>query len=553
VGKIPDPGGTHPYDKTKSPFEETQVNTKIIWSLLLPTLLATSALAQGSSGDPAIAGVAQPRPQPSEVLKVTRYADDGGEGTFRWALEKNNAKPGHYRIELTAIGQGPYVIRTLNELPPIKGPVVIENIDFARNGTYVTIDGAEYVGGNADPVDCPGAVPGQYGTNVRSTTKPGLILRDTQGVELRGLEVRNFCIGILINRASGNLIRDNRIVHNTGGTGIMMTGDDGSGNSTSTTTIHNKILNNQFIDNGDALEATRGAAFNLIADNFITSSEQNNKEPSQGLEMLWGNDNMIVHNHWENLSDGVQLNWGNRNYISGNTFVGLSSAVTLSGSGNIVSGNVMHDNRVAVSLRPQAEAGPDGAVGRNRVLGPAVNTITANAMYDNGKDIKRCFAGGSCLPEQSGAIVFNVPGLEHGKFVGNRGGGVESDAAKLETICALDGQVAGCEPSPNHGQAAPKLLTATLTNKGSVHVKGAFEGQPDTLYRVELFANLTKAANDAERYVGFIQVPVDARGKGSFVFQVNDIDAAKAEGFTATVTTADGATSPLSAPLALNR
>jgi 3-dehydroshikimate dehydratase len=269
--------------------------------------------------------------------------------------------------------------------------------------------------------------------------------------------------------------------------------------------------------------------------------------------MLWGNDNMIVHNHWENLSDGVQLNWGNRNYISGNSFVGISSAVTLSGSGNIVSGNIMHGNRVAVSVRPQAEPGPNGAFGQNRVLGPAVNTITANSMYDNGRDIKRCFAGGDCLPDQSGAIVFNVPGLEHGKFIGNRGGGVESDPTRLETICALDGQVAGCEPSPNHGQTPPKLLAARPGNQGGADVKGEFEGQPDTLYRVELFANATTAAGNAEHYVGFIQVPVDAQGKGGFTFQVNSADAAKAAGFTATVTTADGATSPLSAPLAFNK
>ncbi len=524
------------------------MSIKTTYSLLALALLATPAFAQ-SSTDPAIAGVAQPRPAPSEVLKVTSYADDGSEGTLRWALEKNNANPGHYRIELSAIGKGPYVIKTKSELPPIKGPVVIENVDYTRSGTYVAIDGVDYVGGNADPQDCPGAVPGQYGTNVRTTTKPGLILRDTQGVELRGLEVRNFCIGILVNRASGNLIHDNRIVHNTGGSGIMLTGDDGKGNSTATTTVHNKILRNTFIDNGDAMEATRGSAFNLIADNFITSTDKDNKEPSQGLEILWGNDNTVIHNHFDNMSDGVQLNWGNRNFISGNTFTRESSAVTLSGSGNIVSGNIMHGNRVAVSVRPQAAPGPDGTIGKNRVLGPAVNTITANVMYDNGKDILRCFAGGDCLPDQKGAIVFNVPGLEHGKFIGNRGGGVESDPSKLETICALDGNVAGCEPSPNHGQTAPKLLAKLTGSKGGVGVKGEFSGQPNTLYRVELFANSTPGETEAEHYIGFIQVPVDAQGKGSFVFPVEASDAAKALNYTATVTTVDGATSPLSAPL----
>lgn len=514
-------------------------------SLLALALLATPAFAQ------TLAGPALPRGVQT-VLKVTSYADDDAEGTLRWAIQRNNADPGHYRIELSAIGTAPYVIRPTHELPPIKGPVVIENVDFARNGTYVAIDGSAYVIGPGTRA-CPGAVEGQFGTNVRTTTKPGLILRDTEAVEIRGLEISNFCIGILVNRASGSLIHDNRIVGNKGGAGIMVTGDDGKGNATATTTLHNKILNNRFINNGDAMEMTRGAAFNLIAGNFITSNDKDNEEPSQGLEILWGNDNVVVHNHWENLSDGVQLNWGNRNYISGNTFTGISSAVTLSGTGNRVEGNTMIGNRVAVSVRPQAEPGQDAAPGRNRVSGPAINTISANVMIDNGKDIRRCFAGGSCLPDLKGAIVFDVPGLEHARFVGNRGGGVESDPSKLETICALDGKVEGCEPSPNHGQAAPHLLSTLAADHGSVGVRGEFKGIPDSLYRVELFANSKPGMTEAERYLGFIQVPVDSKGHASFVFPMVSADVSNAANVTATVTTADGATSPLSAPLALHR
>ncbi|AVH39831.1 hypothetical protein AL532_27785 [Pseudomonas monteilii] len=39
----------------------------------------------------------------------------------------------------------------------------------------------------------PSALPGQFGTHVRSTTRPGLAVRDTQGVHLSGVEVHNFC------------------------------------------------------------------------------------------------------------------------------------------------------------------------------------------------------------------------------------------------------------------------------------------------------------------------------------------------------------------------
>ncbi|MFT4076079.1 MAG: NosD domain-containing protein [Asticcacaulis sp.] len=503
----------------------------------MKTLLITTALAVFAM--PALAQ--SPAFAPKTTLAVTSAADDGSAGTLRWAIEQNNLNPGQYRI---ALSSGLGVIKPGHELPPILGPVIIEGTDYAKTGAYAVIDGSAYVIGDGARA-CPGAVPGQYGTNVRTTTNPGLILRDTHGVEIHGIEVRNFCIGILINRASDNDISDNRIVGNKGGAGIMLTGDDGKGNSTATTTNHNKILRNTFLNNGDAMEATRGAAFNLIADNIVTS-DASNAEPSQGLEILWGNDNIVVRNHFEGLSDGVQLNWGNRNYIGANYFTNLSSAVTLSGTDNIVDGNIMTGNRVAVSVRPQVPANADGTPARNRVSGPAVNLITANSMYANGKDIKRCFAGGACLPDQKGAIVLGVPGLEHASFIGNRGGGVESDPSKLEQICSAT-ITENCEAMPNHNLKAP-TLTAVSRIKGEVAVSGTVTGPADSLARVELFGNATKGEDEAETYLGFVMVPLDSQGQGTFVFRNASPSARKALTFTATLTSSDRATSPLSRP-----
>ena len=154
---------------------------------------------------------------------------------------------------------------------------------------------------------------------MRTLTNPGLAIVDTQGVEIRGLEIRNFCIGVLIHRASGNTVEDSRIVGSRGGAGVMLTGDDGNGGSTATTTIHNKVQRNEFIDNGDGLELTRGAAFNLIARNIFRSTDAN-PEPSQGIEILLGHDNVLVNNRFEGYSDGIQVNGGNRNYIGSNVF-----------------------------------------------------------------------------------------------------------------------------------------------------------------------------------------------------------------------------------------
>src|SRR5262249_57757972 len=65
-------------------------------------------------------------PPASEVLRVTRTADDGGEGSLRWAIERNNAAPGRLRIELDPAGQAPHVIKLASPLPAVKGPVAIE-------------------------------------------------------------------------------------------------------------------------------------------------------------------------------------------------------------------------------------------------------------------------------------------------------------------------------------------------------------------------------------------------------------------------------------------
>lgn len=481
----------------------------------------------------------------TEVLKVVSVADNGGMGTLRWALDRNNLNPGKYRIEIDLPANSPMVIKPGKPLPPVQGPVDIINMNWLRDGHYVAIDGSDYIK-PIDPRNCPGAVPGQYGANVRTTSLPGLVLRDTHDVTLQGFEIRNFCVGVLINRARNNVIEDNRIVANHGGAGLMMTGDDGQGNSTATTTERNKIIRNQFINNGDGMEATRGASFNLIADNLITTDTRN-PEPSQGLEMLWGNDNEVIHNHFQNYSDGVQLNWGNRNYIAANTFDHLSSAVTLSGTGNIVAGNRMVHNRVAVSVRPQGEAGKNGRFGINRITGPAINRITENIMIDNGEEIKRCFAGGSCLPGYAGAIVFNVPGLEHAAFIGNRGGGISNDPAKLEKICAIDGNAVGCEKTPNKDQRPP-VLSQVVRQADQLTISGNIKGEANTIYRLEFFSNSKADMNEAENYLGDEIVPVKADGQAMFTYSLSLPAGVTIANVTSTATTEDGATSTLSSP-----
>ena len=120
----------------------------------------------------AFAQIATPAPPIPELLRVTR-TDDNGERSLRWAIERNNAAPGRFRIEIDPAGQAPYVIKPASALPPIKGPVQIEGAAWKRTGDFIAVDGSGYIEYKGMQT-CPGAVPGQYGANVRTTTNPGL-------------------------------------------------------------------------------------------------------------------------------------------------------------------------------------------------------------------------------------------------------------------------------------------------------------------------------------------------------------------------------------------
>ncbi len=463
----------------------------------------------------------------AETFTVNNYADDGAQGTLRWAIEQSNANPAQENeILIQPVGKAPYIIKANKPLPPIKASVKIMGTEWAKTGEYTVIDGSNYIKGEGAKA-CPGANPEQYGTNVRTTTLPGLVLQDVNGVTLRGLDVRRFCIGVLVNRSSNNLIQHNRFSNNYGGAGVMITGDDGKGNPTATTTNNNKVLDNIFQDNGDGLELTRGAAFNLIANNHFFSTKAN-PEPSQGIEILWGNDNAVVGNKFENYSDGLQINWGKRNYIAYNELSNNSLGFNLTGDGNIFDSNKVHGNRIGIALRSEKDANTH-------------TTFTKNQIWNNGKDIKRCEAGGACVTKQRlGAIVFDVPALEHADFVGSRGGGVIIDAKNLQKTCTQANQK-DCNAVPNQGIQAPQLSV----KNGQVVV--AIKGNPKQRYQVEFFGNTEAKSKEAEFYLGSVTVSTNADGVAQTTWKVP----LKVGSLTANITDRNGATSELSSAVSI--
>jgi len=480
-----------------------------------------------SAMSPVIARQNAAAPASPVVLRVTSTADDG-VGTLRWAIATSNATRERKTIELALAGSSPPIIVLKSPLPPVKGPVQIAGSAWSQTGEYTVIDGSGYVPPGLE--GCPGATAGQYGANVRTMAYPGLQLIDTDDVEIVGVELRRFCIGVLINRSTRVVIHDSRIVESHGGAGVMLTGDDGQGNPTSTTTVHNKVLRNEFVDNGDGLELTRGAAFNLIADNVFRSTAAN-PEPAQGIEILRGNDNTISGNRFDGYSDGLQINWGDRNYIVANTFTNNTFGLNLTGVGNIVDRNSISGNRVGIAVRP-AEPSP-------------VVRLTRNRIRNNGADIRRCEAGGSCDPMGPKApMAFGVPGLEHARFVGSRGKGVYSDSATLQHICPDNAP--RCQPSPNAGLRSP-TLTLAREKGGAIRVSGMIAAAPRSRYVVELFGNADPNSGEAEVFLGDIAVRTDSHGSTTFTIDVDRRGARDDLGsVTATVTSGEGATSPLS-------
>jgi 3-dehydroshikimate dehydratase len=498
---------------------------------MLAALAAGPVMAQTQTPAP-IAAVAAGGPSATgpevTVLKVDREADDDAQGSLRWAIATRNAEPGRYRIEVSA----PRIVLK-SALPPIKGPVTIEGAAFARSGGHNVVDGSGYL--PRDLKSCPGMVQGQYGTNVRTASNPGFALVDTKGVTLRGLEIRGFCIGVLILRTSNAVIADNLITRNIGGAGVMLSGDDGNGGSTSHTTLDNKVVRNTFLENGDGLELTRGAAFNLIADNTFDGGTDN-LEPSQGIEILWGNDNTVVRNRFYRYSDGLQLNWGARNYIAANTFSQNSFGISVSGADNMIEGNDIRGNGIGIAVRPEAKV--------------AANRISRNVMAGNGVPFTHCSAGGSCDPKMSrGGIVVGPPGLEHAHFVGSRGMGVVFDKAGAAVTCTGPNEPAKCHDTPQFGLQPPSLTSARAAG-GRTAVKGEATGPADTVVFVELFAGKAGTA-EGERYLGTVQAVANAQGRAAFAGEVDS--AAAGSAITATTTTVAGASSAFSKPAPLGR
>ena len=193
-------------------------------------------------------------------------------------------------------------------------------------------------------------------------------------------------------------------------------------------------------------------------------------------------------------------------------------------------------NRVGVVVRP-ADPSPIVRLTRNRISG-------------NGQEIRRCEAGGSCdAAAPKGAMAFGVPGLEHESFVGSRGRGVTVNPATIQFVCPS--HAPNCQGAPNAALKTPMLVSARPDRDG-VALTGTFNGAPTTRYLVELFGN-SQAGSSESGGLHRRRLVRDRRRWCLVIYRCASIarGVARLQSITATITSPDGATSPLSAALPL--
>ena len=97
----------------------------------------------------------------------------------------------------------------------------------------------------------------------------------------------------------------------------------------------------------------------------------------------------------------------------------------------------------------------------------------------------------------------------------------------------------------------PPRSSACARARRSSPYKARLRGNPLSRFTVEVFGNRATGSGEGEIFLGDVVATSDAEGIGNFALTV-DAPGAMPASFTATATSSDGATSELSAPVALS-
>jgi 3-dehydroshikimate dehydratase len=439
------------------------------------------------------------------VFRVTNTNSEGA-GSLRQAILDSNATPEADSIEFAIPGAGPHVIQPEGQwLPPIKGPAVIRVRALAGGEPSVVLDGSRLVAPRA-PDQCPGATAtynaqtAQWettrimgtGPNVRGYFGAGLAVHDSRDVDISGLEVRNFCVGIAVVRSSNVAIHDLRIVDSHGAAGVIFTGDDGQAGSTPLA-FNNRLSNSVLLDNGDGFEFTRGARDSVLEGNRIALTRALPVDGNAVEFATAGDHNSVIGNTFTGyVSTAMTVGSGSRHVIRGNHLTAnAGAALTVGGADTQISENTFSDNGgTAVSIGGSGHQVIGNVVSGNRGVGVQVTgqriTVSKNTIVGN-----------------AGLPIDLTP----------LGANVHDGAA----ACAAG--TPDCDTGANGSQNAPIIdARSTWTSQGLI-VQGVLESGANLTFTIEVFASRTAASGLSSASPAGVgraqargQVPGDGRG-----------------------------------------
>ena len=446
----------------------------------LPTVVLVCVLGGAAAADAA-------------VLRVTTTNSEGA-GSLRQAILDSNATPEADTIEFAIPGTGPHLIRPLGQwLPAIKGPAVIRGRALANGDPAVVLDGSALVAPRT-PDQCPGATVTYNaqtlqwettrimgtGPNVRGYFGAGLAVHDSRDVDISGLEVRNFCVGIAVVRSSNVSIHDVKIVDSHGAAGVIFTGDDGEAGSTALA-FNNRLTNSVLLDNGDGFEFTRGARDSVLEGNRIALTRLLPVDGNAVEFATAGDHNSVIGNTFTGYaSTAMTVGSGSRHVIRGNRITANTGpGVTLGGTDTqVVDNTITNNGGTALSISGSGHQVVANVVSGNRGVGIQ---ITGERIAVS----KNAIAGNAGLPIDLAPLGANV-----------------HDGA---ATCA-DG-LPDCDTGANGSQNAPIVdARSTWTSQGLV-IQGALESRANGMFTIEIFASRVAAS-------GLSSAPQASRGRG---------------------------------------
>jgi 3-dehydroshikimate dehydratase len=497
----------------------------------------------------------------AETFLVDRTDDNGGKHTLRWAIEQSNAvnlgdpnAAGNRILIAPAFAGGkPFVIKPTGDfLPPLVGPVTLEALRTGKPGSppSVVLDGSELVAPRT-PAACPGATHSYdfargawvasrvsgAGPNVRGYYGAGLAVHDSHDVEILGLEIRNFCAGVVGVRSHNVDVHDVWLVDHHGAAGLIFTGDDGNAGVTALS-FNNRLADSVLLDNGDGFEFTRGTRDSVAEGNYVALTQPLPEDGNAVEFAIPGNNNSLIGNVFTRYRiTSVSLNAGGASHVVRDNDISFNAGPGLSvnGPGSIIRNNNISDNGgTAVTLAGSGQRFEENTVRNNAGIGISITsnttaqvTITRNSIASN-----------------AGLGIDLAP--------------TGPNANDLAAACA-DG-LPDCDSGPNGRQNFPVLDAASRWTAGGIVLNGTLPSRPNQAYTIEFFAS--RAADpsgfgEGEIHLGSTTVATDSSGNASFSVSLpggNPFGDGSASGsFTATATDPGGSTSEFSQALQLSR